>query len=53
MLSVKDWHGHTNKITVLDKLTTADSKLYFDSVEVGTSYTLPTASTTTLGGVKS
>lgn len=48
-----DLHSHTNK-TTLDKLSESDGTLLFDGNEIqgGGEYTLPTASNTTLGGVK-
>lgn len=52
-LSINGYHTHENQTDVLDNFSLGENdELLFNGEEIGSSYTLPTASTTTLGGVK-
>lgn len=51
LIELNGYHIHDNQTDILDKFTVDNGKLLFDGQEIS-SYTLPIATETTLGGVK-
>ena len=52
LIELSGYHTHSNQENILDKFTVDDSGALLFNGEFISSYTLPTASTDTLGGVK-